>query len=322
MVSIAYVGLVLLLFFYVFAIVGMMLFQENDPWHFGSLHMALLSLFQAATQDDWTMLMYTSMHGCDRYGGIYWTYPEQCVSPKAHGVVAVFFFLVFILIGAQVLLSLFIGVISTSMDEAKDAQAAEQQLEEKIAKTAKKLFLDEKRVEAMQYVFSQLDLDGGGTIEEDELKIGLDAIEAGMSEDEIIRILQKVAPDGGGVDPNGFILFMYETPMFGRTNAISKITNAFASTNKQKLNSIKRKHNCLTQWLVDTFYYLGRSNRIWYEQMEACLVIQDLWFIRKEARRVKEEAKRIIEEKLKNDVEMQKRKEKIQRSLQNNAEHE
>ena len=46
MVSIAYVGLVLLLFFYLFSIVGMLIFSENDPWHFGSLHMAFLSLFK------------------------------------------------------------------------------------------------------------------------------------------------------------------------------------------------------------------------------------------------------------------------------------
>ena len=113
--------------------------------------------------------------------------------------------------GAQVLLSLFIGVISTSMENATEEQKEEQLLEERIEKTAQRLFLSEERVEAMKYVFEQLDLDGGGTISEMELKIGLDAINANMEEEEIMDILQKVSPNGNEVDVNGFILFLYET---------------------------------------------------------------------------------------------------------------
>ena len=291
LVSIAYVGLVLLLFFYVFAIVGMMLFEVNDPWHFGSLHMAFLSLFQAATLDNWSMLMYTSQHGCDKYPGIYETYPEQCVTPQAHGLVAVFYFLMFVIIGAQVLLSLFIGVISTSMDEAQEKQNRERELEEKIEKTAKKLLIDEKRVEALLYVFSQLDLDNGGTIEEDELKIGMEAIGSNMSLDDIIRILQKVAPDGEGVDPNGFILFMYETPLFNRSNAIAKFNNAMSvKTRTAKV----AKPGWLKQWLIDIFVYGGRAHRIHLQEMEAALAIQDAWTDRKAAKKAKKEAEEYI----------------------------
>ena len=288
-VSIAYVGLVLVLFFYVFAILAMLLFERNDPWHFGSLHMAFFSLFQAATLDNWSILMYTSMYGCDKVAGVFEDFPEQCVDPTASGLIAVFFFVIFILIGAQVLLSLFIGVISTSMEEAREAQSKEHDLEKKIKLTARKLLLDDKRVEAMQYVFRQLDLDNGGTIDEEELKIGMDAIEAGMTEDDIIRILQKVAPDGGGVDPNGFILFMYETPMFSRTNAISKISNAFS--NVQGRGTFVTKRGWLSQMFVDIFYWWGKKNRIKFEEMEAALTIQDAWLNRIEAKRAAEVAK-------------------------------
>jgi len=310
MVSIAWVGLVLVLFFYVFSILAMLLFAQNDPWHFGSLHMSFFSLFQAATLDDWTILMYVSIYGCDKFAGIFEDFPEQCTDPKASGLVAVFFFLIFILVGAQVLLSLFIGVISTSMDEAQEAQGAEQGLEKKIRLTARKLLLDDRRVEAMQYVFHQLDLDNGGTIEEEELKIGMDAIEAGMSEDDVIRILQKVAPDGGGVDPNGFILFLYETPMFSRTSALSKISNAFGSAQKRNVLIIKR--GWLSQWFVDIFYWWGRKNRIKHEEMEAALTIQDAWFHRVRAKRASEETKAYME---KNTVDEAARRREIQASL-------
>ena len=278
MVSIAYVGLVLVLFFYVFSIIGMLLFSDNDPWHFGSLHMAFFSLFQSATLDDWTILMYTSMYGCDKFPGVYEDFPEQCTTPRASGMVAVIYFLIFILVGAQVLLSLFIGVISTSMDEAQEDQEMEKELEKKIEKTRKKLSLNEERVEAMKYVFHTLDLDGGGAIDEEELKIGLDAIDAKMSEEEIIKILQSIAPDGSGVDINGFILFMYETPLFSRTNAISKITNAFAKKERgESASALRRNRFAVVQFFIDIFYYGGPKNRIFNEQTEAALLIQDKW---------------------------------------------
>jgi voltage-gated sodium channel len=297
MVSIAYVGLVLVLFFYVFSIIGMLLFAENDPWHFGSLHMAFLSLFQAATLDDWTILMYVSQYGCHEYGGVYEDFPEQCVAPKAHGMLAVMYFLIFIIVGAQVLLSLFIGVISTSMDEAQEEQKAEQELNNRIEKTSKRLMLTEDRVEAMKFVFEQLDLDGGGTISEDELKLGLDAINAQMSEEDIVNILQKVSADGTEVDVNGFILFLYETPLFAKSSSLAKISNAFISTDKNRDNNRKKKkkNNIVVQFISDLIYYGGTAKRIKYDQLEAVLVIQDTWRERSKARKEKQIAKKQIE---------------------------
>ena len=55
--SIGFIGVILLLVFYVFAILGMMLFKENDPWHFGSLHTSILTLFRCSTLEDWSDVM-------------------------------------------------------------------------------------------------------------------------------------------------------------------------------------------------------------------------------------------------------------------------
>lgn len=44
--SIGYIGVILFIFFYFFAIIGMIFFQQNDPWHFGTLHMTMLTLFR------------------------------------------------------------------------------------------------------------------------------------------------------------------------------------------------------------------------------------------------------------------------------------
>ena len=49
MESIGFIALILFVVFYMFAIGGMMLFASNDEWHFGRLHLALLTLFRIAT---------------------------------------------------------------------------------------------------------------------------------------------------------------------------------------------------------------------------------------------------------------------------------
>merc|ERR1712072_378061 len=40
----------------------------NDPWHFGTLHESMLTLFRICTFEDWTDVMYTNIYGCNAYG--------------------------------------------------------------------------------------------------------------------------------------------------------------------------------------------------------------------------------------------------------------
>lgn len=51
--SITFISAILLLFFYLFAILGIILFRENDYFHFGQLHRAMLTLFRISTLEDW-----------------------------------------------------------------------------------------------------------------------------------------------------------------------------------------------------------------------------------------------------------------------------
>ena len=55
--SIIYIGVLLLIFFYIYAIVGLTLFGDNDPAHFGNLHLAAMTLFQCVTLDNWGNIM-------------------------------------------------------------------------------------------------------------------------------------------------------------------------------------------------------------------------------------------------------------------------
>lgn len=114
--SMAYVSVLLFLLFYVYGVAAVFLFGENDPVHFGSLQLALLSLFRTVTLAGWESLMYTQMHGCAAYG--YESMPALCTDSLAQPLVAPAFFVSFVLLGTMIILNLFIGVIMSGMDEA------------------------------------------------------------------------------------------------------------------------------------------------------------------------------------------------------------
>ena len=121
---------------------------------------ALITLFRAITLDNWSSVMYISVFGCDKYQDIYSTYPNQCKHPKASGAIAAIYFALFAIMGFQVLLSLFIGVITTSMDSAKERQDDDALMERELKKKAARLYLSAERVAASREVFNMLDLDG------------------------------------------------------------------------------------------------------------------------------------------------------------------
>lgn len=95
--SMGYVGLLLGIMFYIYAITGVHLFGGHDKEHFGSLPQAFLTLFQTITLDDWKFL-FASAKGS---------------SPA----IAAAYFVSFILLGTMIMLNLFIGIIMNSMSE-------------------------------------------------------------------------------------------------------------------------------------------------------------------------------------------------------------
>ena len=272
--SIGYVGIILFLTFYVFAILGIIMFGVNDPWHFGTLHDAMITLFRASTLDDWAELMYLQMYGCESFPEVYEDFPHMCTeeSSTPNDVGALIYFTIFIVIAAQVLLTLFIGVISTSMDQARDDKKAEDELELELKKVAEERGLDETQIASFKVVFDMLDLDRGGTIEEEELMIGLSAIQSDMAPWEVQEILRKVDPDYNGVNLVGFINFMCLTPAYKDNAAAHKMLLLWNSKGKKK-----KKENWFTLWwnkFRKRFYSAAHNRQI---QMEAALIIQSAW---------------------------------------------
>jgi voltage-gated sodium channel len=121
--AMGYVSLLLALLFYIYAVAGIHLFGRNDPAHFGSLGVALLSLFRIVTLDNW--------------GDIYFA---QTAHVRA--IIVIIYFVTFIVFGTMIILNLFIGIIMNSMSEMH-AEIAERDRAEHERKTGSATLEDE-----------------------------------------------------------------------------------------------------------------------------------------------------------------------------------
>lgn len=107
--SMGYVGMLLGLMFYIYAIMGVHLFGAHDAAHFGGLAVASLTLFQIITLDNWSDVF--------------------AVASGASPTAAAVYFVSFILLGTMIMLNLFIGVIMNSMSEMHEEIEAQEKTE-------------------------------------------------------------------------------------------------------------------------------------------------------------------------------------------------
>ena len=142
--NVGYVILMIMIVNFIFACVGMLLFEKNDPMNFGSVPQSMMTIWRVETLDGWEEVMYINMFGCDRYGYTvlnnvdvntsltvyaperhflegyipFDNYPLACEAPRARGWIAASYFLVVVMLGAMVLPTVLIGVISIAFDDA------------------------------------------------------------------------------------------------------------------------------------------------------------------------------------------------------------
>lgn len=97
---IGWVGVLLFILLYLYAVLGVTFFREYAPDQFGTLHDALLTLVGVITLDGWTTT-FTDL---------------RAKTP----LLAVPYFLSFIAIGALLMINLVLGVIMKAMEDAKE----------------------------------------------------------------------------------------------------------------------------------------------------------------------------------------------------------
>ena len=103
-----YVALLMFIIFYLYAVIGNLLFGALNPVLWGDLGISLLTLFRVATFEDWTDVMYEAM----TLYGLSWIY-----------------FVSFIFFSAFVFLNMMIGIVVEVLDEEHKKMEAENQAE-------------------------------------------------------------------------------------------------------------------------------------------------------------------------------------------------
>jgi voltage-gated sodium channel len=127
--SLGCIASLLLLLFYLYAVIGVLFLGANDPFFFGTLHWAVLTLFIVCSLDKWFEIMLISRDGCDQHSyPLYRSVAEAqaaaaghqnatqlCSSPHAHGHLVMLYFSSFIFLSAYVMLTLFVGVVTQAI---------------------------------------------------------------------------------------------------------------------------------------------------------------------------------------------------------------
>jgi voltage-gated sodium channel len=131
--SLGYVGVLLLLHFYVYAVMGTFIFAHNDPVRFGRLQNSMMTLFQVLTLEGWNDVLNTQYFGSDATYDEVW---KQMAGPqrvsKAQPGKAAAYFVSFIFIGTMVMLNLFTGVIISSMEAVRSSTDNEEEDEKRL----------------------------------------------------------------------------------------------------------------------------------------------------------------------------------------------
>lgn len=106
--SFGWITLLLMTLLYVYSVMGVFLFGENDPASFGSLWKSMLTMFSVLTLEGWFDVMNEQMNGIPLADGS---------TPHASPVISPVFFVSFIMSGTMIFLNLLVGVIVNSMSE-------------------------------------------------------------------------------------------------------------------------------------------------------------------------------------------------------------
>lgn len=133
--AMGYVSLLLALMFYIYAVAGVHLFGASDA-DFGSLPVALLTLFRVVTLDNWGDFFSRALE-------------------HASAWLVTAYFVSFIVLGTMIILNLFIGIVMNSMAEThKELEAGAGHpapaLEEELAALETQLAAAQRRLQALR----------------------------------------------------------------------------------------------------------------------------------------------------------------------------
>ena len=85
--SVGYVTLLIALFTFIMACLGMVIMGDNDPYHFGTLTKAMNTVWRVMMLTSWEEVMNVNFYGCERMPNAYpfTTRGNKCKNPHALG---------------------------------------------------------------------------------------------------------------------------------------------------------------------------------------------------------------------------------------------
>lgn len=165
---------------YMLACLGMILFQKNDPFHFGSLGQAFFSIWRVETLDSWDVILRINMYGCATYPNGYPFYNSiyKCREEDevAFGYIAMFFFVFTVILGGLILPTVLIGIVAISFENGWKRYTSEmimnailELLIENIQREMPEWW-SQDRLWLIKTAFYYLDADGAGSLDIMELE--------------------------------------------------------------------------------------------------------------------------------------------------------
>lgn len=139
MKSIMSTCLLLFLVFMVYAAFALFFFGKNDPYHFGTIALAMWSFFELSTLDNWSQVLYVNMYGCDRFPAYYTVVNSSytgvtsisrygstlmlpiCTTPEKNPALSAIIFLSFIVICAFILVNLTVAAVTSGINVRLDS---------------------------------------------------------------------------------------------------------------------------------------------------------------------------------------------------------
>jgi voltage-gated sodium channel len=132
--SMGHVIMMLSLLLYVYAVLGVTVFRDEDPEHWGNLGVALLTLFQMLTLEGWVEIQ------------------DQVLTPHPW---AWAYFASFVLLAVFVVVNLFIAVVINNLETAKLEQQAETDRQSSHHELLRSLEDSRKRLEQLEHRLRQ-----------------------------------------------------------------------------------------------------------------------------------------------------------------------
>jgi voltage-gated sodium channel len=208
------IGFLWVLVIFIYSLIGCTFFHANDPMRFRNLHTAMFTLFQVSTLDGLQQVLITNVMGCDHIDSDYGVQYQinHCVYPERQPMIACVFFVSYILVSNAVLLSVFLGIISISLEGTIRRQQFDER-QHQVVRFFRKLFPGNRhKIKAMYKSFCALDVDADGYVTSSELSFAFSVVTGHVLDDgaadKIAHWMQEIGTGEMGDGNIGLTEFM------------------------------------------------------------------------------------------------------------------